>query len=218
MAGILDENLGGGISFTSTPFSFGSGQTVAAPNGGYNFDLPLATIAAFANSALSYTQNNSDANRAFFSGVVGQSQSNVTQTAGRAFDYQQQTLSLFSTINKSAEKAVSRPFSSGCFITTAICRDTGKPDDCEELQALRKFRDTYMQSTPEMRECVREYYRIAPAIVEAIDKRDDRREIYALLRECHLRAALTCIAMGANEMAFVMYRRMVADAALFVEV
>ena len=33
-----------------------------------------------------------------------------------------------------------------CFITTAVCEEEGKPDDCEELTAFRAFRDGYLKS------------------------------------------------------------------------
>ena len=33
-----------------------------------------------------------------------------------------------------------------CFITTAVCQELGKPDDCEELTAFRAFRDGYLRS------------------------------------------------------------------------
>ena len=32
-----------------------------------------------------------------------------------------------------------------CFITTAVCQELGKPDDCEELTAFRAFRDGYLR-------------------------------------------------------------------------
>ena len=31
-----------------------------------------------------------------------------------------------------------------CFITTAVCAYLGKPDDCDELNKLRNFRDTWL--------------------------------------------------------------------------
>ena len=65
-----------------------------------------------------------------------------------------------------------------CFLTSACVGYMGKADDCKELTALRNFRDTYMKSTPEGRELVEEYYRIAPTIVENIDASPDRAKIY----------------------------------------
>ena len=36
-----------------------------------------------------------------------------------------------------------------CFITTAVCEELGKPDDCEELTAFRAFRDGYLRACPD---------------------------------------------------------------------
>lgn len=67
-----------------------------------------------------------------------------------------------------------------CFITTAICKAHGKPDDCMELTTLRNWRDSYgMTHFPEE---VAEYYRIAPAIVEAINAKPDAEQIWKSLR------------------------------------
>ena len=54
----------------------------------------------------------------------------------------------------------------------------GKPDDCEELTALRGFRDGYMKKTEEGRALVEEYYRIAPEIVKEINASPKRDEYY----------------------------------------
>ncbi len=56
--------------------------------------------------------------------------------------------------------------SSGCFITTAVCLSMGKADDCEELIAMRLFRDKWLQNQPDGAELIEDYYRTAPAIVE----------------------------------------------------
>jgi len=54
----------------------------------------------------------------------------------------------------------------GCFLTTACCQHKGLPDDCEELNILRKFRDEYVDKY-----LVEEYYKIAPSIVKKIQDR-----------------------------------------------
>ena len=56
-----------------------------------------------------------------------------------------------------------------CFITTAVCTKLGKGDDCEELQALRTFRDGYFSQTTGGKEKIGEYYLFAPLIVEAVE-------------------------------------------------
>lgn len=58
---------------------------------------------------------------------------------------------------------------SGCYLTTACVVAKNLPDDCDELQTLRNFRDTYMRSTAEGEADVKEYYAVAPKIVSAIN-------------------------------------------------
>ena len=67
---------------------------------------------------------------------------------------------------------------SGCFLTSACVKAAGLPDDCEELTTLRWFRDNYMRNAPGGEEDIQNYYRIAPEIVSAINRRDDARSIW----------------------------------------
>ena len=73
-----------------------------------------------------------------------------------------------------------------CFITTAVCRELGKPDDCPELTAFRAFRDGYLAAQPDGPALIREYYRIAPAIVTCIDLCTEHTVRYRQLREKYL--------------------------------
>jgi hypothetical protein len=67
----------------------------------------------------------------------------------------------------------------GCFLTTACTAARGLPDDCIELQTLRAFRDGYMkQQASDGMAMIKEYYKTAPAVVAAINARDDAPEIY----------------------------------------
>ena len=68
--------------------------------------------------------------------------------------------------------------SSGCFLTSACCKYKGLSDDCEELQILRQFRDSYLREKAYGPELIKCYYEDAPEIVAAIDKSDKREEIY----------------------------------------
>ena len=65
-----------------------------------------------------------------------------------------------------------------CYITTAVCESLGKPDDCYELRMLREYRDEYLLRDECGRSIVDTYYNIAPTIVNRINKKEDRREIY----------------------------------------
>ena len=73
-----------------------------------------------------------------------------------------------------------------CFITTAVCEELGKPDDCEELTAFRAFRDGYLRACPDGEDLIREYYDIAPGIVTCINLASDRHETYREIRDTWL--------------------------------
>jgi len=57
----------------------------------------------------------------------------------------------------------------GCYLTTACVEAMQLPDDCHELQTLRNFRDGYVSGTLAGRELIKEYYNIAPRIIEAVN-------------------------------------------------
>jgi hypothetical protein len=98
----------------------------------------------------------------------------------------------------------------GCFITTAICQTYGKSDDCEELTTLRQYRDTFLKENhPEE---IQTYYNIAPAIVQAIQNRDDAAVVWTDLYRHYLVPAIEAIQEGANELAYSIYKDMVATA------
>lgn len=111
---------------------------------------------------------------------------------------------------KREEARTSTTTSSGwCFITTATCLALGKPDNCEELMAFRKFRDNYLAHTPNGKVTINEYYAIAPDIVRRIDRRKDSDSIYHNIWEDHLKDAYRCIQHGKNEKAKMLYINMV---------
>jgi len=64
-----------------------------------------------------------------------------------------------------------------CFITTAVVKHYGLQDDCSYLQVLRNFRDNYLVNLPEGKEMVKNYYRIGPSIVSALE-RNEHKEFY----------------------------------------
>ena len=59
--------------------------------------------------------------------------------------------------------------SGGCYLTTACVNVMGLPDNCLELNVLRDFRDKILSKTTQGRSAIKEYYRIAPQIVSAVD-------------------------------------------------
>lgn len=86
-----------------------------------------------------------------------------------------------------------------CYITTAACRNMGKADDCEELQAFRDFRDKYLMETEEGRGLVAEYYETAPGLVMLIDMQRDAKEIYEGIYKDYLSPCLDFIREGKKD-------------------
>ena len=97
----------------------------------------------------------------------------------------------------------------GCFITTAVCRYTGKPDDCEELTVLRKFRNDWIKTHENGKAEVDDYYRVAPPICDAIDATDSPREIYEDLYEEYIEPCVAAAKQGDDEACYLKYREMV---------
>jgi len=71
-----------------------------------------------------------------------------------------------------------RSSNDGCFITTACVTSKRLPDNCHELETLRRFRDSYIRGLPNGNLLIEKYYLIAPKIVDAININPDKKEIY----------------------------------------
>jgi hypothetical protein len=102
---------------------------------------------------------------------------------------------------------------SGCFITAAICTHSGEGGNSSCLDEVRYFRDTYMRETGDRRALVEEYYRIAPAIVDAIDAGADSTAEYGRIRAQYLDRAVECIRRNDGEAAERIYVAMVESLA-----
>jgi len=98
-----------------------------------------------------------------------------------------------------------------CYITTATCTALKKGDKCEELQAFRAFRDNYMKKDNNLEIEIQEYYRIAPIIVNAIDKCENKEQIYIKIYNDYLAPAYEKIRTGFNRDAYNIYKTMVKD-------
>lgn len=100
------------------------------------------------------------------------------------------------------------PTHCSCYITTACMLIHGLPDDCEELTVLRQLRDDYILSLPHGKKLIKLYYDYAPAIVCAIDQREDRYEIYQKLYRV-IRLCVDLTLKQNYEAAFAIYCYMV---------
>ncbi len=65
-----------------------------------------------------------------------------------------------------------------CYLTTACTKAKGLPDNCLELETLRSFRDKILIAEPFGRNEVREYHKIAPEIVQAVEEQKDAQNIW----------------------------------------
>lgn len=96
----------------------------------------------------------------------------------------------------------------GCYLTSACVKAKGLPDDCHELETLRKFRDEWLKAREGGEKAVLEYYRIAPGITDAINERSDAAEIW---ERVYRELVLPCVALieqGKHEDAYELYREM----------
>ena len=95
----------------------------------------------------------------------------------------------------------------GCYLTTACVSAMNLSDNCLELSILRNFRDKVLILTSRGRNAVREYYRIAPEIVQAVNKRENSQNIWdAAYRD--IRHAVSLVLSRDFEGAFKHYQEM----------
>jgi hypothetical protein len=98
-----------------------------------------------------------------------------------------------------------------CYITTAVCENTGLGDDCYELNLLRAYRDGYLSEQENGPDLVRTYYDLAPSIVKHIDQQPDSSRIYQEIWSDHIRPCIDLIELGENEACARRYEEMVAE-------
>ena len=98
-----------------------------------------------------------------------------------------------------------------CYITTAVCESQGKADDCYELELLRSYRDDYLLATEEGQALVKEYYNIAPTIVNRIDRQENPRAIYEEIWDSWLSGCVNLIEAGEKEACREKYMDMVYE-------
>lgn len=100
---------------------------------------------------------------------------------------------------------------SGCFLTTACVKAKGLPDDCDELETLRKYRDTWLTSQSFGKEDIKTYYDIAPQIVEKIDKLDNADEIYECIYNEVIVPCVSYIKNEEYEKAYELYKKTILE-------
>jgi hypothetical protein len=100
----------------------------------------------------------------------------------------------------------------GCFLTTAATEHAGEEDNGPALTAMRELRDDYMRKFPQGRKEIEWYYRKAPKIVAAIDKKKNAHEIYMDMYENYIKPTQKAVKAGNYEDAHQKYNRMIGFA------
>jgi hypothetical protein len=96
---------------------------------------------------------------------------------------------------------------SGCFLTTACVEYAGLPDNCHELEMMRKLRENYIRNLPDGENFLAEYSLEAPRIVRTIKARNDRDQILeTLLTKCR-----TVVSLIERKLYFEAYSRCKAE-------
>ena len=98
-----------------------------------------------------------------------------------------------------------------CYITTAVCETLGKPDDCYELKLLRDYRDGYLASCEDGEKVIKEYYNVAPTIVNRINKKSESAKIYSDIYSTYISPCISYIESGKNEECRTLYTNMVYE-------
>lgn len=86
-----------------------------------------------------------------------------------------------------------------CFITSAVCEYSGKPDDCYELTTFRGFRDGYLKNCPDGPALIDEYYETAPVILTCMNYFGAKETELPNIRDRFLKPCLSDIENGKME-------------------
>ncbi len=97
----------------------------------------------------------------------------------------------------------------GCFLTSACVKSRGLPDDCYELMRLRWFRDNILTKTEAGRTDIKQYYDIAPKIVDSIDRSGRSGEEYDEIYSSWILPCVSFIDSGEYQKAAEEYTKMV---------
>lgn len=112
-----------------------------------------------------------------------------------------------SSSSGSSDKGSDSGSGKGCYLTTACVNARGLPDNCLELNVLRNFRDRILLQNLTGRKAVKEYYKMAPEIVQSINERDNSMEIWNSVYQ-DIRKAVQMVLSGDFNRAFEHYKKM----------
>lgn len=94
----------------------------------------------------------------------------------------------------------------GCIVTSACMESKNLPDDCHELQALRKLRDWMKGNLNDGNQLIAEYEGLAPAIVKTINERPDAKIVWSRIYDKFIKTAVDLVEQGNNKVAVKVYK------------
>lgn len=98
-----------------------------------------------------------------------------------------------------------------CFLTTACVQARGLPDDCDELQTMRGFRDNFLMYQTNGGNDVALYYKVAPTIVREINMRTDADTVWDGIYRQLVEPCVRLVKAGENQKAYELYKRITLD-------
>lgn len=101
-----------------------------------------------------------------------------------------------------------RPASGGCYLTTACVIAKQLPDNCYELETLRRYRDKWLRKREDGPRLIQMYYNVAPLIVNRINVLESKDEIYDLIYKKMVKPCVKLIEEEKNEEALLLYKQM----------
>ena len=113
-----------------------------------------------------------------------------------------------------------KPGYSGCFITTAVTRAAGLPDDCYELSVLRMFRREYVAALADGEKVLADYRAKAPKVIQAIDELpgEGSQKVWECLYAASVVPAVLLVTRGQWDEAYELYHSMCLEVeAVFLE-
>ena len=102
---------------------------------------------------------------------------------------------------------ISKIFSGGCYITTALVERKGLDDNCDEMNKFRFLRQNYVLSSnrPDLHKDLEEYYVLGQIIVNWANSRQDTEEIWDYI-ETYIHEVLTLINKGDLKKAYNLFK------------
>ncbi len=120
-----DNTYSGGLSFHSPNLVLGASNGTTL-TGGFNFDLPLATVAAFTNDALNFAGASNSAAQGGFASIYKGAEAGIIDTEAGASDIAQKAMAGSANTNNAAMTMQNvKPFSMADL--SGFVRDTAAP-------------------------------------------------------------------------------------------